>query len=291
MQPSQHPLHPPLLHPEPISYVLFVVLFGLGAYLFAKGFRVYWKFRVLANLPVSALRGVAMGLVRVRGRAAGDEVLTSPVTQQPCYYFKLTIDKWETDGRNREYWMPYRKESDAVQFYLEDETGRATVYPRGAELDLMRTAQTVFAGQLPETLMPSSIRLSELTDSAHAPMVDAATAAAAAKEHAVADLARSMAMIGATPAQGGRFLIRESCILPGVSYDVTGTCVQNPLSKDPGDRNLIKKGTNDPTFMISDKPSQAVEWRLDLRAIAYIFGGAFLMVLSAGLALLMYTTT
>jgi len=54
---------------------------------------------------------------------------------------------------------------------------------------------------------------------------------------------------------------------------------------------LIKKGTNDPTFMISDKPSQAVEWRLDLRAIAYIFGGAFLMVLSAGLALLMYTTT
>jgi len=291
MGPPQHPIHPPLLHPEPISYVLFVVLFGVGAYLFAKGFRVYWKFRVLENLPLSPVRAVAMGLVRVRGRAAGDEVLTSPVTQQPCYYYKLMIDKWETDARNKSYWMLYRRDSDAVQFYLEDETGRMTVYPRGAELDLMRTAQTMFVGQLPETLMSSSMRLSELTDSAHAPMVDAATAAAAAKEEAVADLARSMAMIGAAPPPAGRFRLRESCILPGVSYDVTGTCVQNPLAKDVGDRNLIKKGTNDPTFMISDKPSQEVERRVDRRALAYIFGGAFLMVLSAGLALLMYTTT
>jgi hypothetical protein len=290
MQPPQHPIHPPL-HPEPISYILFVALFGLGAYLFAKGFRVYWKFRVLENLPLSPLRSVAMGLVRVRGRATGDEVLTSPVTQQPCYYYKMMIDKWETDARNRSYWMLYRRDSDAVQFYLEDETGRATVYPRGAELDLMRTAQTIFVGQLPETLMSSSMRLTELPDSDNPPVVDAATAAAAAKEEAVEELARSMAMIGATPAQGGRFRLRESCILPGVSYDVTGTCVQNPLAKDPGDRNLIKKGTNDPTFMISDKPSQMVEWRLDLRALAHIFGGAFLMILSAGLALLMYATT
>lgn len=287
----QPPQHPPLLHPEPVSYILFAAMFGVGAYLFATGFRVYWKFRVIENLPRSPLRSVAMGLVRVRGRAAGDEVLTSPLTQQPCYYFKLTIEKWETDGRNREYWMPYRKDSDAVQFSLEDETGRATVYPRGAELDLMRTAQTIFAGQLPETLMSSSMRLTGLPDSDNPPVVDTATAATAAQEEAVADLARSMAMIGATPAQGGRFRIRESCILPGASYDVTGTCVQNPLAKEPGDRNLIRKGTNDPTFLISDKPSQLVEGFLNLRALGYIFGGAFLMILAAGLALLIYART
>ncbi|HEV2493152.1 MAG TPA: hypothetical protein VG204_08795 [Terriglobia bacterium] len=287
MRPPQHPLHP---HPERMFYVVFTTLFGLGAYLFAKGFRVYWKFRVIENLPLSPLRAVAMGLVRVRGRAAGDEVLTSPVTQQPCYYYKLMIDKWETDARNRSYWMLYRRDSDAVQFYLEDETGRATVYPRGAELDLMRTAQTIFVGQLPETLMFSSMRRTESMDTGNAPVAEA-PGAAAAREEAVEELARSMAMIGAAPPPAGRFRLRESCILPGVAYEVTGTCVQNPLAKDPGDRNLIKKGINDPTFMISDKPSQQVEQRLDLRAIAYIFGGAFLMVLSVGLALLMYATT
>lgn len=263
----------PETHPEKILYPLSVVVFGYGIYLFLKGFRVYWQFRVLRNMPLTAIRGLAMGLVRVCGRATGDECLTSPLTQQPCYYYKLDIEKWE-ERENRQYWMAWRKDSDAVQFYLEDDTGTVLVYPRGAELHLAQTASTVIDGELPETLLSGSQRL---TSTADVPAVE---------EDPELGVIRSMAMIG-SKRDAGRYRVTEYCILPQVGYAVTGSCVQNPLAKEEGDRNLIKKGTKDPTFTVSDKGPRQVEMFLDLRALAYIFGGALLTVVSASVLLLL----
>lgn len=263
----------PAPNPAKVLYPLFAATFGGGLYLFFKGFRVYWQFRVLRNTPLTAIRGLAMGLVRVYGRATGDEYLTSPLTRQPCYLYKLKIEKWEVAGK-REYWAPWRRDSDSVQFYLEDETGKVLVYPRGAELDLGQTAGTVIDGELPETLLSGSQRL---TSTADVPAVE---------EDPELGVIRSMAMIG-SKRDAGRYRVTEYCILPQVGYAVTGSCVQNPLAKEEGDRNLIKKGTKDPTFTVSDKGPRQVEMFLDLRALAYIFGGALLTVVSASVLLLL----
>jgi hypothetical protein len=83
-----------------------------------------------------------------------------------------------------------------------------------------------------------------------------------------------------------RYRLTESCILPDHWYDVTGTCTENPHPKDDHDRNMIVKGENEPTFLISWRSEKDLEGRLRSRALLHILGGAALSV--ASLAFLLF---
>jgi hypothetical protein len=95
---------------------------------------------------------------------------------------------------------------------------------------------------------------------------------------------RQAASSGLTPASG-RYRFTEYCIVPDHDYDVTGTCAENPEPKDQHDRNLIMKGSNEPTFLISSKTEPEVESGLRKQAALMIFGGAALAVVCLGLLL------
>ncbi len=82
-----------------------------------------------------------------------------------------------------------------------------------------------------------------------------------------------------------RFRFTEYCILPDHWYDVTGTCAENPHPKDEADRNMILKGQNEPTFLISWRNEQGVEGMLRGRAMKYVFGGAGLSVVCLAILL------
>jgi hypothetical protein len=271
---------PSQAHPEGMNYLLFILMFGAGIYLFVRGFKVYWEFRVFRNLPVSSIRGLAMGLVRVRGRATGVETLLSPVTRQPCYYYSLRVAKWETDHKNRHYWRRWSRDSDQVKFYLEDETGKVLLNPREADLELDKTFQQIIDGELPDNLITFSHQRELSGPKAGAEAMPAPEAAA---ERDQLELIGALARGGAK-GETGRFRLIECCITPDTWYQVTGTCTPNPLAKDDADRNQIKKGAGESFFVITDKES--FERTLDRRAVASIFGGAFLTVLSAALMLL-----
>ena len=77
---------------------------------------------------------------------------------------------------------------------------------------------------------------------------------------------------------GSRYRFTEYCILPDHWYDVTGTCTENPSSKDESDRNMITKGRNEPTFVISWRNEKGIEGMLRRRAVKYVLGGAALSV-------------
>jgi hypothetical protein len=49
--------------------------------------------------------------------------------------------------------------------------------------------------------------------------------------------------------------------------------VENPATTCHDDRNLITKGTNDPTFLISWRSEKDMESSLRNRALLMIFGG------------------
>jgi hypothetical protein len=83
-----------------------------------------------------------------------------------------------------------------------------------------------------------------------------------------------------------RYRLSEYCIIPEHWYDVTGTCVENPNPQDEHDRNMIVKGQNEPTFLISWRSEKEVENTLRKRAALHIFGGAALSV--ACLAILLF---
>jgi hypothetical protein len=86
-------------------------------------------------------------------------------------------------------------------------------------------------------------------------------------------------------AAGGQYRLTESCIVPDGTYDITGTCMENPQPANEHDRNLIGKGQNEPTFLISSKAEKQLEHGLRRRAAGKIFGGAALSVVCAAVIL------
>ena len=68
--------------------------FGAGLYYFYKGFRTFREYRVLMDTPEIPIRSVAMGLVEIHGKATGIPPIPSPVTQTPCFFYKVDIEHW-----------------------------------------------------------------------------------------------------------------------------------------------------------------------------------------------------
>jgi len=83
----------------------------------------------------------------------------------------------------------------------------------------------------------------------------------------------------------GRYRLTEFCIAPDGTYDITGTCQENPEAADAHDRNMIAKGQNEPTFLISSKSANQLRSGLRRRAAGKIFGGAALSVVCAAVIL------
>ena len=282
--------------------LLLMMGFGSGLYWFFDGFRVYREYRVLADMPECRIRSLAMGLVEIHGTASGDETLTSPITHTPCFLYKLEIERWETD-HGRGHWSHYWKDIRAVKFYVADTTGQVLVDPRGAEYDLMRRGiREIGHTGLWGLLRARHIQQKggfEATDQELTEYVaNLGMAPPSSVDLGTEDLARLTGvgtdgserhLLGATvyqqtfrllePAAGtGRFRLTEYCIAPGELYDVTGTCIENLHPKNDGDRNLICKGENEPTFVISWREEREIENALRSKAALHIFGGAALAI-------------
>jgi predicted nucleic acid-binding Zn ribbon protein len=86
---------------------------------------------------------------------------------------------------------------------------------------------------------------------------------------------------------GQRLRFTEECLIADRQCNILGTCVENPTPTDEHDRNLIQKGTNESTFMISDKAEGALEKKVRRAALGMILMGALLMVAMVALVLRM----
>lgn len=79
---------------------IWVVLgFGFGLVSFFRGFKIYREYRILADTPEIPIRSIAMGLVHIHGKAEGEKQVQSPVTQTPCYFYKVDVEKYERDSK------------------------------------------------------------------------------------------------------------------------------------------------------------------------------------------------
>jgi len=106
-----------------------------GVYWFYKGFRLLQRKRLIMNTPTSKIRSASMGLVEVSGQAIGPYVITSPLKQANCYFYRSLAWELKQRGKNRE-WVKVAEETLHVPFYVDDDTEKVLVDPRGAELDL-----------------------------------------------------------------------------------------------------------------------------------------------------------
>jgi hypothetical protein len=272
-------------------------LFGFGLFLFYGGFQIYRKFRLLEDTPIMPIRSVPMGLVHVRGKAAGDERVVSPITRVPCFYFKVLVDQHSRGAKGSDQWSTRLRHVEKVNFYAEDATGKVLVDSHRAQLDLPETfiAETGPQASKARTLDPSlgvagGPSDAELLD--YLVQTNAKVHAEQATQHkskfqALADMDTSVSFL---PAEGSaetselsaqRLRFKESCILPDRQYNILGTCAENPNPKDEHDRNMILKGQNEPTFVISSKSEQALEKHTRKIAFLAILVGGALMIMAA----------
>jgi hypothetical protein len=76
----------------------------------------------------------------------------------------------------------------------------------------------------------------------------------------------------------GDYRLTEYCIFPEETYDIMGTCAPNSQTKERSDQQIIAKGKNAPTFLISNKSEKDLERSLRGWAWWYVFGGGLLAV-------------
>ena len=76
------------------------------------------------------------------------------------------------------------------------------------------------------------------------------------------------------PVASGHFRLSEYCIMPGVEYGVTGTCMENPDATGVTDRNFISQGREEHTLLISSSPDNVLDHSLRNTAFKMIAGGA-----------------
>jgi hypothetical protein len=129
---------------NPTGFLVWCVI-GLcaGIYLFIQGFRLLQRRRLILDTPVSKIRSASMGMVELSGLAIGPYTMISPITARPCYYYRTVVWEWKQSGKNKQ-WVKVAAECMHVPFFLDDNTGKVMVDPRGADLDLHRDFQQEF---------------------------------------------------------------------------------------------------------------------------------------------------
>ena len=265
-----------------------MVGFGAGLFWFFKGFRVYREFRVVEDTPEMPIRSIPMGLVHVHGKAAGEQRVTSPITGTPCFFYKVDIERWVRD-KNGGHWSHAATDAEGVGFYLEDATGKVLVDAHGAECDLILTTKRetgrgvgaslgrLFGGTRDSSLTTDSgVSDSDLLNYAESVVSTAHTTFSFDGGSLLSGLGRGSISLGMGSEH--RYRLSEYCIVPEHWYDVTGTCVENPNPQDEHDGNMIVKGQNEPTFLISWRSEKEIESALRKRAALHIFGGGALSV-------------
>lgn len=283
--------------------------FGAGIYLFFKGFREFRKYRLMADTPVIPIRSMAMGLGEIYGTARGEQPVSSPVSHTPCFWYRVEIEKRTKDSKGRESWSHFGTDVNGVDFYLEDATGKVRVNPSQAELDLKRQCQVERYGDTYTERVAAGTAVPHFVAAkppeAAAPAAETGPPGVSTPGEARQEmellrremrLERRAQQSSGTKAlaflrrlssggSGGRFRLTEYCVVPGQPYHISGTCAENPHPRDEGDRNIIQKGENEPTFHISWRTEEEVEKYLRRRSLKYIFGGAALSVVCLGILL------
>jgi hypothetical protein len=120
-----------------------IIGFFAGIYLFVQGFRLLQRRHLILNTPVSKIRSASLGMVELSGLAVGPYTVLAPITERSCYYYRTVAWEWKRTGRSST-WVKVAAECMHVPFFLDDNTGKVLVDPRGADLDIHRDFQEEF---------------------------------------------------------------------------------------------------------------------------------------------------
>jgi hypothetical protein len=221
-----------------------VLFFVVGIFLFIRGFGLLKRRRLILDTPFSKIRSASIGMVEVSGQAIGPYTMNAPITAHPCYFYRTLVWELKKEGKNSQ-WVKVAGECMHLPFFVDDNTGRVMIDPRGADLDLHRDFQQEFCDSFFSTKQ-------------------------AAPPEVVAFLARHGV------ATRNRIKVEEFCIKPKNALFVLGTLGENPgveVTARPM-QEIEQLGRIGQTFSLSlgaVSSTASVENDIDARAFAQRF--------------------
>jgi len=133
---------------NPAGFLIWCAIgFCAGIGLFFYGFRLLLRRRLILDTPLSRIRSASMGMVEISGQAVGPYTMIAPITERPCYYYRTLVWEYKQNGKNKE-WVKVVGECMHVPFFVDDNSGRLLIDPRGADLDLHRDFREEFCDSL-----------------------------------------------------------------------------------------------------------------------------------------------
>jgi len=90
--------------------------------------------KFIEDIPTSKIRSIAMGLVELIGKTAEICRIISPISKTACVYYSYTVEK-KVSTQDGYRWKETARVKSDVPFYLEDETARVLIDPRDVFFD------------------------------------------------------------------------------------------------------------------------------------------------------------
>ncbi len=229
-------------------YLLAALLGFIGVKLIISGIKTWAESKTSERAPIVPLNRIIAGLAHVRGKATGDDRLTSPLTKVPCYYYEVQVTKHFSFGsKGGSGWTVVGKETEQRQFYLDDGTARVLVNPQSAEYEVAETFR-VRTGRASSRYVHPALGLTGPSDQDLLAIVE--------------------------PRWGkGKYRFSEFCLPADRECNVLGYYAENPDPKDAVNRTLIMSGQKEQPILISSETQEQERKSLRKKAASTIATG------------------
>lgn len=236
-----------------------------GPILFLRSFRDLRLKRLIQNTPTARIRSMAMGLVEVNGLVSAKSAVAAPFSGNRCVMWSVEIAVARKNGG----WTTVHRNTSGQPFLLEDETGVALVYPRGADSRLRWGKEELCLGvSLPDCYARY------MSDQGLWGRHLWRFGAMRFRERVIEEGERIFVLGTAVP-HGQAYVISE-----GEEQLATGTDGA-PAKSTPARRPcaVIRKGPTEPAFLISQSTERDLVFEMGLSVLAKLAAGPVLMMI------------
>lgn len=132
-------------HQRLTTFIVGGGLFLAGLFLFGYALMLLHYRRMVENTPTSKIRSLSLGMVELSGKTRRYHDLRTPTAQTPCVFYNSRRYKLKKTSEGSHWTLIRSVSSGKIPFYIEDETGRVLINPRGAVFKIPMASQT-FSG-------------------------------------------------------------------------------------------------------------------------------------------------
>lgn len=120
-----------------------------GFLMFCYSLLLLYYRRMVENTPTSKIRSLSMGMVELSGKAKLYYDLRASATKTPCVYYRCRYYKYQRTSDGATWRMTRSVSSGKIPFYIEDDTGRVLIKPKGAIFNVPMVNQSFQGSYIP----------------------------------------------------------------------------------------------------------------------------------------------